>query len=346
MSTATDIAVIIPAFRVTAHIVRLISRIGPEVTRIYVVDDCCPEGSGALVEREVSDPRVTCLYNEENLGVGGAVLAGLQAAARDGMSVGIKLDGDGQMDPALIPRFVEPILDGRADYTKGNRFYSPESVANMPLGRVIGNAVLSFVSKFSTGYWTCFDPTNGYIAMNLRLLDALSPEKLNRRYFFETDLLFRCNLVRAHVVDIPMVAVYANEVSHLRFEREMFRFIAGHTRNFFKRIGYNYFLRDFSLASLELLLGTLALVFGLIYGLSHLGGTTADSAGTVMMAALPIVIGTFLLLSFLNFDIRMTPTDPVAESLPDPAPKPMARVRFESQPAQVDLTLERDHVSE
>lgn len=317
MKEPNGIAVIIPAFKVTAQIVQLINSIGPEVAKIYVVDDCCPDGSGAFVEREVEDPRVKCLYNKVNLGVGGAVIEGLKAARRDGMHIGVKLDGDGQMDPAMIPRFVQPIVERRADYTKGNRFYSPESVATMPTGRLIGNAVLSFVSKFSTGYWKSFDPTNGYIALNLRLIDVIATDKINQRYFFETDLLFRCNLVRARVLDVPMTALYADEKSNLKFEREVFRFMAGHLRNFFKRIVYSYFLRDFSVASVELLVGLMSVTFGIVYGVGHLGGESADSAGTVMMAALPVLIGTYLLLNFLNYDVQMTPSEPISDALPD-----------------------------
>lgn len=70
MKRSNGIAVIIPAYKVTAHIVPLIASIGPEVANVYVVDDCCPDGPGTLVEKEVRDPRVECLYNEVNLGGG------------------------------------------------------------------------------------------------------------------------------------------------------------------------------------------------------------------------------------------------------------------------------------
>ena len=317
--TDTDVAkvaVIIPAFRVSDHIIDLLGRMGPEVDKIYVVDDCCPDGSGKLVESVVHDERVVCLYNPVNLGVGGAVLAGFRAAQSDGMSIGVKVDGDGQMDPSLISNFVEPILDGRADYTKGNRFYDPRSVSGMPFGRIIGNMVLSFVSKFSTGYWNIFDPTNGYIAIDLRLIDFMSIEKINNRFFFETDMLFRCNLLGAVVVDVPMIAVYEDEVSNLKFGKEAPRFMVGHIRNFFKRVFYKFFLRDFSVASLELVLGVMAVGFGLVFGAINFGGSVPASPGTVMAAALPLFVGIMLLLSFLNYDIQSTPRQPISKFLP------------------------------
>lgn len=309
------LAVIIPAYKIIEHIVELVEKIGPEIDKIYIVDDCCPNKSGKFVEANISDERIVSLYNDVNLGVGGAVLNGMIAAKEDGMHIGIKIDGDGQMDPRIVGKFIQPILSGNADYTKGNRFFNPQNVAAMPLGRVVGNSILSFVSKFSTGYWNIFDPTNGYVAINLKILNYLQIEKINKRYFFETDMLFRCNLIRAKVVDIPMVAIYEDELSNLKFSKEAFRFMKGHTENFMKRIGYNYFLRDFNIASLELLSGLVLVLFSTIYGLSHFGGETPDSAGTVMLAAVPFMMGFLLLLSFLNYDIQQTPKDAISKHL-------------------------------
>jgi len=286
-----------------------------DVDVIYAVDDCCPENSGKFIEETIDDPRVRVLYNEENMGVGGAVLHGLKTAFEEGVDIGVKIDGDGQMDPELIPKFVGPIADNRADYTKGNRFYNPSDLTDMPLGRILGNAVLSFTSKFSTGYWNIFDPTNGYLAIDLRLLKQINTNKVAKRYFFETDLLFRVGLINAKVVDIPMVALYADEESNLKFGTEAGKFMKGNSKNFIKRIWYNYFLRDFSIASLELFLGLIALVFGLAYGFTHLGGEEADSAGIVMMAALPTLAGIMLLLSFLNYDVQKVPKETVSQFL-------------------------------
>jgi len=241
----------------------------------------------------------------------------MKAASKDGYRIGVKIDGDGQMDPALIRKFTRPIETGLADFTKGNRFYDPKHLRLMPKGRLLGNAVLSFVSKFSTGYWNIFDPTNGYLALDLRLLQFLDVDKIDKRYFFETDLLFRAGLARACVADVPMVALYAEEESNLHFSKEAWRFMKGHTRNFLKRIGYDYFLRDFSVASLELLIGLVCLVFGIVYGLVNFGGDLPASAGTVMMAALPTLTGIILLVSFINYDVQKTPKMPLGSRLMD-----------------------------
>jgi len=185
------IAVVIPSYKVTKHILGVIGRIGTEVTHIFVVDDCCPDGSGDLVEKECKDPRVTVLRNSVNRGVGGSVLAGYQAAIACDVDCIVKIDGDGQMRPELLMSFVTPVLNREADYTKGNRFFRVEDVVTMPRVRLFGNAVLSFMNKFSSGYWGLFDPTNGYTAISGAVAAQLPFDKISSRYFFESDMLFR-----------------------------------------------------------------------------------------------------------------------------------------------------------
>lgn len=118
-----DVAVVIPSYKVCASIVEVLEQIGPEVTKIYVVDDACPDGSGRLVENHCSDRRVTVLYHSDNQGVGGAVITGYRAALADNMDIIVKVDGDGQMDPSLIPCFIAPIIAGEADYTESPLVY-------------------------------------------------------------------------------------------------------------------------------------------------------------------------------------------------------------------------------
>jgi len=308
------VAVVIPCHRVARQILGVIRAIGPETARIYVVDDACPEQSGRLVEAQCRDPRVRVVYHGQNQGVGGAVLTGYRAALADGATVMVKLDGDGQHDPALIPALAQPILAGLADYTKGNRFFDLDGLAAMPSLRLFGNTVLSFVTKFSSGYWDIFDPTNGFTAIHAAVAARLPFEHIARRYFFESDLLFRLNTMRAVVLDIPMRARYEDETSGLAPLRVVPRFMAGHVRNFAKRLGYTYFLRDFSMASVQLLLGIPLVAFGVLFGAvqwmeaERLG--TSASAGTVMLAALPIILGFQFLLFFLSYDMQNVPRLP------------------------------------
>ncbi len=315
----SKIAVVIPCYRVAAHILDVLAAVGPEITAIYVVDDACPEASGRLVEEHCRDPRVTVVYQPQNSGAGGATLAGFMRAYRDGADVTVKLDGDGQMDPARIPALVRPLLEGHADYSKGNRFFAPELLGEMPLPRLLGNSALSFVSKISSGYWRVMDPTNGFVAIHTKILGVLPIDKIDRGYFFESDLLFRLNTLRAVVAEVPMPARYGDEVSNLRIGRAVLPFAVKHLRCFAKRVFYNYFLRDFNLGSVQLVGGMLLTLFGLIFGglawwrHAQLGQVTPS--GTVMIAALPVLIGIQLLLSAINYDILSEPRTPLHRQL-------------------------------
>lgn len=315
-----QIAVVIPTYKALNHILDVLNQIGPEVTKIYVVDDCCPDGTGDFVAANCKDDRVSVVKHSENQGVGGAVMTGYKAAIEDGMSVLVKIDSDGQMDPSLIIDFVTPIVNGEADYTKGNRFFDLEKVNAMPKVRLLGNAVLSLMCKLSSGYWNLFDPTNGYTAIHADVARHLPFNKISRRYFFETDILFRLNTLRAVVVDLPMEARYGDEVSNLKISKIIGEFLFKHARNFCKRIFYNYYLRDMSLASIELPLGILLLLFGATVGgyewYESLRINAITPAGTVMLSALPILMGMQLFLAFLAYDIRSVPRRPIHRKAP------------------------------
>ena len=311
----SHIAAVIPCYKVDKTIINLLKQIGPEVTSIYCVDDKCPQNSGTLIESEVSDPRVKVLYHENNTGVGGAVITGYTAALEDGADIIVKLDGDGQMDPLLIGSFVRPILEGRADYTKGNRFFRIEDVMEMPRVRIIGNAILSFFSKLSSGYWNIFDPANGYTAIHRNVISNLPLEKISKGFFFESDMLFRLNTIRAVVVDIPIMSRYGTEISNIKIYKIIVPFLVRHLMNFIKRIFYDYYLRNFNLASIELLVAVPLFCFGFTYGSYHWMLSAIQNipatAGTVMLSGLPILAGLQLVISFFNFDISNVPQNPI-----------------------------------
>jgi len=307
------IAVVIPCYRVRHKIMSVIAAIGPEVGWIFAVDDACPDQSGNFIESDCSDPRVKVLRHAKNGGVGAATCTGFAAALLTGADIVVKLDGDGQMDPALIPNLIAAIILGQADFCKGNRFHRLGDTRGMPALRMVGNAGLSLLSKISTGYWQIFDPTNGYLAIHRSVLAELDLKSLHPRYFFESDLLAQLALIRARVRDLPMHAVYADEISSMRPLHVIAPFTYGHARNLLRRITYQYFVRGFSLASIQLVLGLPMLLFGVVFGVltwhnSISTGITA-TAGTVMLSALPIILGVDFLLSWLNFDVHAEPRD-------------------------------------
>ena len=197
-------------------------------------------------------------------------MSGYRAALHDGAEIIVKIDGDGQMAPELLPSFVAPILAaGRRTTARATASTNSTHIDRMPLVRKVGNAALSFMAKLSGGYWDIFDPANGYTAIHAAVARRLPFDKISQRYFFETDMLFRLNTIRAVVVDIPMDASYGDETSSLKVSRVFAEFLYKNLRNGAKRIFYNYFLRDFTIASLELVVGLVLLAFGSIYGSVH-----------------------------------------------------------------------------
>tara|TARA_Y100000385_G_C13011737_1_gene601973 strand:+ start:338 stop:1297 length:960 start_codon:yes stop_codon:yes gene_type:complete len=309
------ICVVIPAYKVERQICSVIEQISPLAHAIYVVDDCCPNHSGKIVEQNCNDERITVLFHSENQGVGGAVKSGYERGLKDGMDIFVKIDGDGQMDPTLLSDLTHSISVGEADYVKGNRFYHLESLEQMPLVRKMGNAVLSLINKFTSGYWDTMDPTNGFTAIHRNALFHLPLQKINNRYFFESDMLFRLGTIRAVVKELPMSAIYAEEDSNLKVSAFALRFGPAYIKIFFKRIFYTYFLRDFNAASLEMVVGSILFLFGSIFGakswISASAGGELTSAGTVMLAAVPLIMGFQLLLSALHYDIGNVPDQPL-----------------------------------
>ena len=300
-----------PAFKSQDHILSVLARMPEIVSKIIVVDDACPNGSGRLVQKKIEDKRVEVVFNKKNLGVGGAAIVGFQKALETEAEIIVKIDSDGQMNPEDISRLIQPIIDSDADYSKGNRFNSLDDLQEMPKSRILGNAILSLMSKVSTGYWSITDPTNGFFAISRGALEQLHLGKLRQRWFFESDILFRLSIIRAVVADVPIKAKYANEKSNLKIHRVIFEFIHRHNLNFLKRIFYVYYLREWSVVSFELPAGLILTLGGVITGLNlwnqSLITDQAATVGQVMLAALPIILGFQLLLSVLSLDVSNEP---------------------------------------
>ncbi len=305
---------VVPCYKVRSKVMQVIAKAPVWVEGIVCVDDACPEHSGDFIEAEAKDPRVVVIRLTRNQGVGGATMAGYGEAARRGARILVKVDGDDQMDLAYMSPLVAPILLGEADYAKGNRFTSFSHLQSMPQVRVFGNAALSFAAKLSTGYWNIFDPTNGFTAIEAAVARLILEKRVSRRFFFETDLLYHLSTVRAVVRDVPMPARYGDEVSNIRVGAIVGPFAFRHLRNFFHRVLGQYFVRDFNVASLEMIFGLLFLAGGGLYALRWFltrDPGVAASAGVVMAAALPVIVGVQFLLQAMHYDVLSAPSKPI-----------------------------------
>lgn len=307
--------IVIPAYKAREKIFAVLAAVPAWVEGIVVVDDLCPEGTGKAVASDCKDSRVRVVFHAENKGVGGATMSGYREAVRLGAGILVKVDADDQMDLGQLPALILPIVMEAADYTKGNRFSATVHVQSMPTVRVLGNAMLALLTKVSSGYWNVFDPTNGYTAIDARVVSQFFDRKIEQRFLFESDMLYHLGSVRAVVRDVPMPARYGTEVSTMRIERVIVPFIVHHTIKTIKRFGRQYVIRDFNAATLETILGLLLIVIGasvsIDWFLSRPSADTPASPGLVMGAVMPVVLGLQFLLAALNYDMLSVPQEPI-----------------------------------
>ncbi len=211
------IAVVIPAYKAAHTLPAVIAGIPDFIDLVIIVDDASPDAtSHAARTCGKTDPRIQVLVNPKNLGVGGATLTGYRKAVELGCDILVKMDADGQMKPEHLPRLLEPVLTGLADYAKGNRFAHKHQLGSMPRMRRLGNTIHSWMTRMATGYWDVFDATNGYTALRADVFRRLEHHHLSEGYFFETGLLFELNLAEARIADVGIPAVYEGEKSHIR----------------------------------------------------------------------------------------------------------------------------------
>ena len=310
------VAAIVPAYNVSAELGEVLRQMPLLFKTIIVVDDASRDETAAVAERYAQlDPRITVIRHETNQGVGGAMLTGFARALESGADIIVKIDGDGQMPLWLVPQLIQPLIDGSADYTKGNRFRDFQAVRAMPFVRRIGNVVLSFLSKAATGYWHCFDPTNGFLAIRADVLTQLPLKKIDPTYFFETSMLSHLYVLGAVVKEVPMPARYTGETSSLSIARVVRQFPGRLIGSLLRRLVLKNFVYDFNMESFHLLTGLPLLLAGLLYGGYHwwwyASRNLAAPTGTVVLSALLITIGMQLLISAVNLDLQSIPREPI-----------------------------------
>jgi len=310
--TKFEVAIIVPAYNVERDIQSVLHGLPSYIKHIIVVDDASPDSSADLAAAAAKkNKRIILIRHTENQGVGGAMVTGFRKALELGAEIVIKLDGDGQMDPAYIPALITPLIEGKADYVKGNRFRDFSSLQQMPFLRRVGNLGLSFLTKAATGYWNIFDPTNGFFAIRAEILAQLPLDKIDRRYYFETSMLANLYLLGALVMDVPIPARYRNETSNLSIRRVLFEFPFKLFITLLRRIILKYYIYDFSMMSLYLMTGIPLLLFGAIFGsikwVSYASRSIPAPTGTVMLPTLSVILGIQFLLSAIEIDMNSVP---------------------------------------
>lgn len=306
------IAVVIPTYKAQNHIELVIKGIPDLVDHIIIVDDKCPQQSGKTAQKlSEKDNRITIIFHEQNLGVGGAVITGYTKALELDADIIVKMDSDNQMDPSYISDLIKPIAEGKAGYSKGNRFVNFKALRSMPTLRLLGNSALSFMVKACSGYWNIMDPTNGYTAISRKALEKLNLEKISKRYFFESDMLINLNIQNTVLQDVPVLTTYGDEKSSLSIKNSLFKFPFLLLKGLIKRFILKYLIYDFNMASVYTLTGMPLILWGLIFGIckwiENTINQTATPTGTIMLSVLPLILGTQFIIAAINIDINSTP---------------------------------------
>lgn len=299
------IAVAIPCYKVEQHLQQVIAGLPPFIDSILLVDDCSPDGTPALVDRLADGSRIVAIHHPQNKGVGGAMKTAFRKAMEMEADVVVKLDGDGQMDASYIAPLVEA-LEG-ADFAKGNRLFNRQMLRRMPAIRRIGNMGVGFMVKAASGYWNVSDPVNGFFAIRTKTLRQMDLDRVADRYFFESSMLIEMHYTGAHISEVNMPAIYGDEHSNLSVGKTFFSFPPRLIAAWLRRLHLSYFVYDFNICSLYILVGLPSFLFGLIFGLCewiHYASISSPSpTGTIMVAVLTFILGFQMLLSAAQYDI-------------------------------------------
>ena len=314
--SVVKLVAVIPAYNAAGTIQHVLGEIPMNVGRIIVVDDGSRDETSAIVEQcAQTDSRIVLIRHEQNRGVGGAMVTGYERALEIGASVVVKIDADGQMPLAMLPALIKPLISGEADYVKGNRFRDFQAIRRMPFVRRLGNVIISFLAKAATGYWHCFDPANGFVAIRGEVLAQLPLQKIDPSYFFEISMLSHLYLLGAVVEEHPMPARYNGEASSLSIPRVIGQFPGRLLRVLLRRLILKNYVYDFSVESVELAAAIPLLSFGLIFGgynwwwyaKHHIGAPV----GTVALAAVAVILGFQSLLAAVALDLQSIPDEPI-----------------------------------
>jgi glycosyltransferase involved in cell wall biosynthesis len=207
MYRGLSVAVVMPAFNEERAIASAIREVPAWVDRVVLVDDASADRT-AESALHCGRQDLDILRHPVNRGVGAAIVTGYRRVLALGLDAAVVMAGDGQMDASDLPGLLDPLVEGRADYVKGNRFRHPEVWRAMPRSRLAGNVLLSLATKLTSGYWHVFDSQCGYTAISRRALAHLELERVFARYGYPNDVLARLHVAGVRVVDVPVRPVY------------------------------------------------------------------------------------------------------------------------------------------
>lgn len=262
------ISVVVPAYNEELLIVDTLESVPDFVDKIYVINDCSKDKTQEKIDAYLpKDTRVVSLPHTVNQGVGAAIVTGYRASAADGIDIAAVMAGDNQMDPDFLPELLDPIIDGKVDYTVGNRLTNPNYRAGMSKWRFFGNSILSLLTKIASGYWQMSDPQNGYTAISRRALETISLDDIYPRYGYCNDLMVRLNVYGFRMRNVPHPSRYGREKSGIRYGNYIRKVSILLLRDFLWRLKMKYVILGFHPLVFYYLSGVIFSLIGLVGGI-------------------------------------------------------------------------------
>jgi len=305
---AYKIGVVVPAYNEALLIQETIDGIPDYVDKIYVINDCSTDRTGEIVDQMV-DPRIVPIHHEVNKGVGAAIINGYKRALADEMDLVAVMAGDNQMDPTHLPRLLFPIIEGKADYTKGNRLISKDLRKGMSAWRAFGNGLLTLITKIGSGYWNIADPQNGYTVISREALEALDLDSVYTYYGYCNDLLIKLNAFGLQTMDVSMPARYGRETSTIKYSAYIRKVAPMIFRGFLWRLKMKYIVFDFHPLVLFYIASMLLVPIGFLFGvwivMQKLVFHGQVSANYPLLDVFISLMGMQLLLFAMFFDMQV-----------------------------------------
>jgi len=281
------------------------------IDRIYIIDDGSEDGTAEIVrERAGRDPRIVLIQHEVNAGVGQAIITGYQRASAEGFDLAVVVGGDNQMPLDQVTDLLDPLVDGEADYTKGNRFLTPDfALEDMPWTRLFPNALISALTKIASGYYKVFDVVDGYTAITRHAIDRVDWRKAWKGYGYPMDFLVRLNAYGLRVKDVPRRPIYleGERQSQIKGFQYMMRVSPMLVNDFFWRLFTKYLVRDFHPLFFFFLFGLTFLPIGVLYGgylIYQQWVGVGVSGPRAVMCSLLIIMGIQFLLFAMLYDMQ------------------------------------------
>lgn len=243
-----SVSVVIPAYNEEKLIGKVIQTMPAFVDLIIIVDDRSKDKTvkNAKEAAKKFGRKIDLIIHEKNMGVGASIVTGYLRAVKLKIDIAGVMAGDAQMDPLELKELVKPIVEGKADYVKGNRLLHGQAWRMIPKVRYLGNAILSLLTKITSGYWHVADSQTGYTTISLPMLQKIELHNLYKRYGFPNDILVHLNIHYARVKEIPIKPVYnVGEKSGIRLWKVIPTISWLLTRRFFWRLKKKYIIDNF-----------------------------------------------------------------------------------------------------